>query len=221
MKKSIFGLFIMIFSISILNASVASEVLLNSANGLKDIVRSEGLYKSGVLKKAKAIVIIPSAKRVGFFLGGEFGEGVATVKRYDGTWSNPFFVQLKGGSFGWQFGFDSNTILLVFNTKKSVESLLKNKITLGVDLSISAGYLSKNYEKKSEVDFSAEVYAYRKSEGAFIGVSLKGSVLTQDLDKDVELYGNKMGAKEIINMNNRLNIYAMDEFFKALEYIGR
>ncbi len=218
MRRFLKGLIVFFALTAILNAS-AGEKLLEASNTLKDMLRSENMIPREVLTKARAVVIIPSAKRVGLFIGAEFGEGVASIKRYDGSWSNPFFVILKGGSLGWQFGFESNSILLIFNTLESVDTLLREKMTLGVDASASAGPIAKSFEKNSGIDFSSEIFSYRKTEGLFIGVSLKGAVLSQDIDKDIEFYGNGMDTQKIVNMQNRVNSYGFNEFLNVLNGI--
>ncbi|MCF6173309.1 MAG: lipid-binding SYLF domain-containing protein [Campylobacteraceae bacterium] len=218
MKKAIC---IMMFALLFATHSFAgaSEELLESANTLKDMLRTENKIPLSILQKSLAIVVIPNTKRIGFFIGGEFGEGVASIRKNDGTWSNPFFVKLSGGSFGWQFGFDMNSILFVFNSPKSVNSLLSSSITMGVDASISAGPLSKTFEKNSKIDLSAEVFSYRKSEGLFLGASLKGAVINQDNDKNIEYYGNNINAQKIVNAQKKEDSYAIKEFFKAIQEI--
>ncbi len=196
----------------------ASEELLDSANSLKEILRVNKI-PTKILLNSKAIVVIPSATKIGFFIGGEFGSGVASIRRGDGSWSNPFFVKLKSGSLGWQFGYEHNSILLIFNTQKSVNSLLSRSITMGADASVSAGPLAKTYEKNTKINFSAEIFAYRKSEGLFLGVSLKGAVINQDNDKNIEYYGNGIKANDIVNMPIKQDSYAMKQFFSAIDVI--
>ncbi|NOX14439.1 MAG: lipid-binding SYLF domain-containing protein [Epsilonproteobacteria bacterium] len=220
MKKAIYMIvFALIFATH--SFAGASEELLESANTLKDMLRTENKIPPSILQKSLAIVVIPNTKRVGFFIGGEFGKGVASIRKGDGTWSNPFFIKLSGGSFGWQFGFDMNSILLIFNSPKSVNSLLSSSITMGVDASISAGPLSKTFEKNSKIDFSAEVFSYRKSKGLFLGASLKGAVINQDNDKNIEYYGNGINAKKIVNSQRKEDSYAMKEFFAAISGINK
>jgi len=218
MRKIIY-LFLSMILFTTSSFAGASEELLNSANSLRDILRTKNKIPTRVLAKSRAIVVIPSATKIGFFIGGEFGNGVASIRKSDNTWSNPFFVKLKSGSLGWQFGYEHNSILLVFNSPKSVDSLQNRSITMGVDASISAGPLAKTFEKNSKINLSAEVFAYRKSEGLFLGVSLKGAVINQDNDKNIEYYGNGVKAAEIVNMPTKFDTYAIKEFFDALSEI--
>ncbi|MFK5881007.1 MAG: lipid-binding SYLF domain-containing protein [Sulfurospirillum sp.] len=217
MKRILFlFMSVLLFSSSLFAG--ANEELLDSANSLKEILRVNKI-PTKILLRSKAIVVIPSATKIGFFIGGEFGNGVASIRKGDGSWSNPFFVKLQSGSLGWQFGYEHNSVLLIFNSTKSVNSLLSRSITMGADASVSAGPLAKTFEKNSKINLSAEVYAYRKSEGLFLGVSLKGAVINQDLDRDIEYYGNGIKAAGIVAMPQKHDSYAIKEFFSSINTI--
>ncbi len=217
MKKLVY-LFISVVLFATASFAGASEELLNSANSLKEILRVNKIPIK-ILQKARALVVVPSATKIGFFLGGEFGDGVASIRKDDGSWSNPFFIKLQSGSLGWQFGYEHNSILLILNSAKSVNSLLNRSITMGADASVSAGPLAKTYEKNSKIDLSAEIFAYRKSEGLFLGVSLKGAVVNQDNDKNIEYYGNGIKAADIVTMPQKYDTYAIKEYFNSINTI--
>ena len=53
---------------------------------------------------AKALLIVPSLIKGGFFIGGEGGSGVLIARSPEGGWSNPAFYTLGAGSLGLQFG---------------------------------------------------------------------------------------------------------------------
>ncbi len=48
-----------------------------------------------------------------------------------GQFSNPIFVNLTGGSFGFQWGVQSTDVILVFTTKRSIDRIASGKLTLG------------------------------------------------------------------------------------------
>src|SRR5215475_6948400 len=56
---------------------------------------------SGILAGATCVTVIPSYKKAAFVVGAQYGQGVATCRTPMG-WSAPVFVQLAGGSFGFQ-----------------------------------------------------------------------------------------------------------------------
>src|SRR5690606_25423109 len=63
-----------------------------------------------LLSRAYAVAVIPNVVKIGFGLGARRGKGVLVVRQDNGTWSNPAFVTLTGGSFGWQIGAQSTAV---------------------------------------------------------------------------------------------------------------
>ncbi len=98
-----------------------------------------GSIPSRVLRTAHGIAIIPNAFKASLGVGGRYGKGVMVILMEDGSWSEPIFITIAGGSLGWQVGVQSTDIILVFNEAKSVKGVTKGKITLGVDATIAAG----------------------------------------------------------------------------------
>lgn len=137
-----------------------------------------------LMNDAQGIAIIPGVIKGGFVIGGRYGQGVVLGRNPDGTWSNPVFVTLAGGSIGWQVGVQSTDIILVFKTRKSLERLLqgKGKVTLGVDAAVAAGPAGRQVEAGTDAQLSAEIYSYSRSRGLFVGVSLEGAGITNDAD---------------------------------------
>src|SRR5438132_742305 len=99
-------------------AAAAVEAL--SAMPLKGI-------PAGLMQDAKGVAIIPHVLKAGLVVGGRFGRGVVLVRQADGTWSNPVFVILAGGSVGWQVGIQSTDLVLVFKTSHSLDRILRGK----------------------------------------------------------------------------------------------
>ena len=73
----------------------------------------EGL-PSRLLEKCHGIAVIPGVIKAAYGFGGQYGRGLIVVRKEDGTWSNPAFISLIGGSLGWQIGVQKADIVLVF-----------------------------------------------------------------------------------------------------------
>jgi len=141
-----------------------------------------------LLQRAQGIAIMPSVIKGALIFGGRGGKGVLTVRDAQGHWSNPAFVTLAGGSFGWQGGVEASDIILVFTTRRSVEGLTGGKVTLGADASAAAGPVGRQVSGATDVQLDAEVYSYSRSKGLFLGLAIDGSVITIDHKEDANYY---------------------------------
>ena len=143
-----------------------------------------------LLSRAYAVAVIPGVVKVGFGLGARRGKGIVVVRKDDNTWSNPAFLTLTAGSFGWQIGAQSTDIILVFKNRKGIEGLSKRKITLGADASIAAGPIGRHGSAATDLRFKAEVFSWSRSRGLFAGVALEGAGLTMDRQSNAAFYGS-------------------------------
>ncbi|MCM2358027.1 MAG: lipid-binding SYLF domain-containing protein [Geobacteraceae bacterium] len=151
-----------------------------------------------LLHDAYGIAIIPGVIKLGFIVGGRYGQGVLMV-RANGEWSNPSFVSLAGGGIGWQIGAQSTDVILVFKSKRSIEGIKKGKFTLGVDAAAAAGPVGRTAEVATDIQMKAEIYSYSRSRGLFAGISLEGAALQIDDQANAAFYGRKdIGAAEVL-----------------------
>lgn len=176
--------------------SGAKEVQ-NSGNVLQQIMKiPEKGIPPVLLRDAHAIIIIPGLIKGAFMVGGKHGTGVL-LSHENGRWSDPVFVTISAGSFGWQFGGSSTDLILVFKGA-GVEGLLKGKVTLGADASVAAGPVGRSAEAATDVMLKSGILSYSRSRGLFAGVSLEGAVLLIDEDADAAYYGKTIRASEIL-----------------------
>jgi lipid-binding SYLF domain-containing protein len=146
----------------------------------------QGIPES-LLKKAQGIAIIPGVVKAAYGIGGEYGRGVLLVQD-KGVWSNPSFITLAGGSLGWQIGVQKSDLVLVFKTRQSIDNIAEGKITLGADASVAAGPVGRGAQASTDIDLKAEIYAYSKAKGLFVGLSIKGAALQIDGDANRRFY---------------------------------
>jgi lipid-binding SYLF domain-containing protein len=152
-------------------------------------IPEKGLSPS-MLRSASAVAIVPDLIKLGFVLGARHGRGVLLVRQPDGSWSNPVFVTLTGGSIGWQVGASATDVVLVFRTRRSVDRILqgRDKFTLGADAAIAAGPVGRQAEASTDLQLKAEILSYSRSRGLFVGVALEGSSLRIDWPGDSAYY---------------------------------
>lgn len=174
-------------------AGQESDKVAASLEVLRDITKipEKGL-PAALLSNAHGIAIIPDVLKVGFVVGGKYGTGILMVHKSDGTWSNPSFVSLIGGSFGWQIGAEATDLILVFKSKRSIEGIKNGKFTFGADASVAAGPVGRSTSASTDVLLKAEIISYSRSRGVFAGVSLGGASLQIDEENNANFY-NKPG----------------------------
>ena len=170
----------------------------NAVRVLKEIMMApDKAIPKDLLQNAHAIAVIPDVIKAGLVVGGRHGEGLISVKTRDGTWSNPSFVGLTGGSIGFQAGVSSTDVVLVFRTQRGVDSIVHGKFTLGADASAAAGPVGRTASASTDAQLKAEIYSYSRSRGLFAGAALDGSAITIDNDANQAVYGQGVTARRI------------------------
>lgn len=172
-------------------AQASEEAKLLVATEVLDELRQQrdGQIPESLLQRAYGVAVIPDVLKGAFIVGARHGSGVLTVRDSRGRFTNPVFVKLTGGSFGFQIGAQATDIVLVFVTRRGVEGISDGKLTLGAGASVAAGPVGRQAEAAASVD--AEVYAYSRARGLFAGVALDGTALTIDGKANRNFYGKK------------------------------
>ncbi len=142
----------------------------------------------GLLQDAAGVAILPQVRKTALILDRETGRGVILTHEPDSRWSSPLFVTLKGHGIGGEVGIEKTDLVLVFKTRKSLERALQGKLTLGSDVAVAVGPLGRDTEVASDRALKADIYAYSRSRGLFVGVSLEGARLQVDEGANEEFY---------------------------------
>ena len=161
----------------------SAQAVINEVMGTPD----KGIPQS-ILSGASCVVVIPSFKKGAFVVGAQYGQGVATCRTPRG-WSAPVFVQLAGGSFGFQIGGQSTDLVLVAMNQNGLQDMLKNKFKIGGDAAAAAGPVGRNAQAGTDWKLNAEFLTYSRSKGLFAGIDLDGTVLSQNQDDTRAFYG--------------------------------
>jgi lipid-binding SYLF domain-containing protein len=133
-----------------------------------------------IIAEAKALVVVPHVIKAGLVVDHRSGRGVVLVRRPDGKWSDPIFVDLEGNGIGLEAGVESTDLVLVVRTQSSLERLLRGRVTLGADASVAAGPIGHDAETDKDRWGKAEVFSYSRGRGLFVGVALEGTRITID-----------------------------------------
>lgn len=153
-----------------------------------------------LLDRSECISIIPSMKKGGFIVGGRYGKGLVSCRKGDGKgpWGPPSMITVEGGSFGLQIGGAAVDVVMLFMDKDGVNSLLKDKFTLGVDATAAAGPVGRDATAATDAFMKAKILSYSRSRGAFAGLELKGAAVKQDKEGNRALYGKDVNPKDLV-----------------------
>jgi len=178
------------------------ERLTNAQNTLSEIMATpDKSIPQSILASAACVVVIPKFKKAAFVAGGQYGQGVATCRTGHG-WSAPVFVQLEGGSFGFQIGGQSTDLVLVAMNQQGLQDMLKNKFKIGGDAAASAGPVGRNAQAGTDWKLNAEFLTWSRSKGLFAGIDLDGTVLSQNQDDTRTFYGADIPFSSILAGNH-------------------
>jgi lipid-binding SYLF domain-containing protein len=177
--------------LNVANAGAREEGRLLTATEVLEEVRAmpDVRLPDTLLAHAYGIAVIPDVTKVAFIFGGRHGNGVLSVRdKLTAPWSNPVFISLTGGSWGFQAGAQSSDIILVFTTKTGIEGIAGGKLTLGADASVATGPVGRQGSAATDMSFNAEIYSYARTRGLFGGIALDGSVISIDRSANASFY---------------------------------
>ncbi|KAK6954344.1 hypothetical protein Daesc_004311 [Daldinia eschscholtzii] len=177
-----------------------------------------------ILQNAVGLAVFTSV-RSGIWHSGSAsgGSGILIARKTDGTWSPPSGLMLHTASLRFLFGVDIYDCVLVINNFTVLEAFARPRLTLGTDVSLTAGPLVAVGLLENDVtwaDLSDRAIAYVKAKGQSTEVKLDGIVITERADENERYYGMKIGVAKILagDINQSLpQMRPLTEVLKAAE----
>jgi SH3 domain-containing YSC84-like protein 1 len=179
-----------------------NERLTNAGQVLKELVNSQNGIPPSILNKSECVIVLPSVKKGGFIIGGQYGKGAMSCRSgadFGGPWSAPIMMQSSGGSIGFQAGGQATDFVVLVMNDKGARAVMKGRAKLGADASVAAGPVGRDAEASTTGTMAAQMLSYSRSQGVFAGVSLSGTSLGPDDGANENLYGKKTSGEEIFS----------------------
>jgi lipid-binding SYLF domain-containing protein len=178
--------------------ALAQSPLDDSVNAATQVLREIMVVPlkcipESLLHEAQGIAIIPGMVKGGFIVGVRHGKGVLATRDEAGLWRAPVFITVTGGSVGAQAGVQATDLVLVFKTRRSVEGILKGKVTIGADLAAAAGPVGRQASAATDTQLKAEILSYSRSRGLFAGLAIDGATMHIDHRANAEYYALRPG----------------------------
>ena len=159
---------------------------------------SEGTQAAQFLRHAKAVVVCPNIFRAGFMIGGEGGGCVMVARGITGGWSDPAFYSMGGGSFGLQIGVQNAQLMMLVMTRGGLNALLNSQFKIGADAGLTVATLGAGVNGSMSTALDADIISFSKSQGLYGGISLAGSVFSNDSGREQAYYGAPLDARQIV-----------------------
>ena len=193
------------------------ERAMKAGDVLTEVMNIKESIPSDLMNHAHAVAVIPHMVKGAFIVGGEYGKGLVSERRDDGSWSAPAYIKIGGGNFGFQIGADATDLVLIFTDKNGFEGLLKGKVKLGADAAVAAGPVGRNAQVSTDVMLKSPVFAYSRSKGLFAGIALDGAVVSMDDSANRAAYGKEVSGHEILMTRDVHKNDVVMPFIKVLE----
>lgn len=201
-------------------AAEPEKVIKDATTVLTEISNApDGGIPDELLARCEGLAIFPSVYKGGFVVGASYGKGLLVVRNpKTGKWRGPAFLQIGSGSFGWQIGIEATDLIMLIMNQRGINAFFKNNLTLGGDVSVSAGPVGRNLKASTDVTLRAEVYSYSRSKGFFAGLSLEGAYLHHDYKSDEAFYGRILTPGEILSQDA---VSAPEQGRRFLEFLDK
>lgn len=154
---------------------------------------------SFLIPKAHAVLIFPEVYKGGFVWGGETGTGVLIAQRSDGSWGAPAFYTIGAASFGAQIGVQEAEVIMLVRNMEGLTAVLNDQVKFGADTGITFAVYGIGVEAATTTNIGADIVALANSKlGAYLGSTLKGSLIAQRKDMNTAIYGANYSSKDIV-----------------------
>lgn len=156
-----------------------------------------------VLQGCKGLAVL-SVLKVGAGWSCSFGSGIIVSRASDGTWSAPCSVAAYGVGWGFQLGGELTDLMLVLHSDEAVKAFCSNvRVSLGGTVSVAVGPVGRQAEATMVVGEMGHstIYSYSCTKGAFVGISLEGSVMSVRDEVNLNFYGYPVTAAQLLLEN--------------------
>lgn len=155
-------------------AATAAEINATVATAMAQF-RKDVKGADGYLKEAKAVLVIPDVKKVGFVVAAQWGTGALQVGG-----RNVAYYKMEAGSAGFQAGYQSADFVFIFFTQDAVDKFRQSEgWTVGAETGLTfveAGVGASADTLKGQGDVAGFSFG---QEGLMAGWSAKGTKFTR------------------------------------------
>jgi len=180
-------------------AQSSQQVTVDGARKvLADLRHDKAFGNAGdLIRRAKAVLIVPRLIKGGFIVGGEGGNGVLMVRRRTG-WSDPAFYAIGAASFGLQAGLEQSELILLVMSEKGLNGIMQDQFKIGAQAGITVVTLGSGVEGALSGANLPDIVVWSSTTGLYGGLTLNGSVIRSQPNLDAAYYGRPMTTHDVL-----------------------
>jgi len=195
------------------------QALLSLKEFLNPHLRVEEQIPTKILSGAKAVVFLTVLKG-GVGISGAAGTGIV-ISRNDGEWSGPSAIILAGVDIGLNIGIEKSDHIIILREDSAIRAFGSiGQLRLGLDVSIAAGPKGRDASiglSVGDKGYSATI-SYSMAQGAYLGLSLEGQIITIRNDCNEQYYNKPVEASKILDGSIEAPINKnLDEIYEILD----
>jgi SH3 domain-containing YSC84-like protein 1 len=175
------------------------RALLDNAVATVHHMRSDQTFgpSRDLLRRARAVMIVPGLVKGGFFFGGEGGNGVL-MERHGDEWSQPAFYTLASGSFGLQIGLEKARLVMFVMSDRALRALERSKFKFGGGAGLTVVTVGASAQGATAPNLSGDIIIWSSAVGAYGGLTLEGSVVEPKRRWNEDFYGRPVDVRDIL-----------------------
>jgi len=151
-----------------------------------------------ILRRARGVVIVNQVQ-AGFLFGVKDGYAVALVRRPNGHWSVPAFLNAGEASLGLQAGIKAINTVFVIMDDATARLILNRKFNFGAEAKVIAGVRAAEGEAVTKaIPGGANVLVYTLREGYYLGMAIKTGFMSPNEDANRVLYNTTNKIPELL-----------------------
>ncbi|HVV63953.1 MAG TPA: lipid-binding SYLF domain-containing protein [Rhizomicrobium sp.] len=186
---------------STVSASASDETrLIEKATRVAEHMKSDPAFGAAqnMLRKARAVLIVPALVKGGFIFGAEGGDGVLLRRLGPHRWSSPAFYTLGSASFGLQIGLEKAEIVMLVMSDRALKGIQHDNFKIGAGAGVTVVTLSSGAEGATS-GHGGDIVVWTSATGAYGGLTFNGSVIKPRHQWNADYYGRRAPVGAILS----------------------
>jgi lipid-binding SYLF domain-containing protein len=180
-------------------ASDQTSVLANAQSTIVDMKHDQTFGPSrDLIRRARAVLIIPKLVKAGFIFGGEGGDGVLIAHNGKNGWGSPAFYTMGSASFGFQIGLEQAQLVLFIMSDRALRAVERSEFKIGAGAGLTVVTVGASAEGATSGNLSGDIIVWTSAKGAYGGLTLNGSIIKPRDGWNDDFYGRHVTVKEIL-----------------------